>query len=253
MTMGSDTPPLAGGDALRLPPLFQAMATPGLDPFAVACDEAARGTDAGLITHDVSSGQLRAALVLAPEEALETAVAALVACSVGFQNAMGELAPPETAVFLTWQGGILLNGASCGRLRVAADSVDPAHVPGWLVIGLEVRLTSPGDDEPGHFPDRTSLDAEGCGDVRPALLLESWARHSLVWLNGLQEGARDALFDAWHGLVDGIGGTIAVQDRGTPRAGLFEGLGPDFAMRLKTDAGEVSIPLVSLVESKERT
>ncbi len=263
MARGCDSPDTVPGmdDAsgmgdiagLRLPPLFRAVATGGLDPLAVARHEAARGTDAGLIAHDIAPDRLRAALVLAPEEALESAVAALVACGVGFQNAMGELAPPETAVYLTWQGGIRLNGASCGRLRAIADTRDARRIPGWLVIGLDLWLALPAGVEPGRIPDRTSLAEEGCGDILPAQLLESWARHSLIWLNALQDGARDPLFQAWHGLVEGIGSTIAVDDRGTPRSGLFEGVEPDFAMRLKTGAGRVTIPLVSVLENEDET
>ena len=64
-------------------------------------------------------------------------MAALPACAVGFQNALGALAPPEVAVHLDWAGGVRVNGAHCGRLRAAADTRDPLAVPGWLVVGLD--------------------------------------------------------------------------------------------------------------------
>ncbi|MDP2738655.1 MAG: P-loop NTPase [Pseudorhodobacter sp.] len=35
-------------------------------------------------------------------------------CAVGAQNALGALAPPESAVHLDWTGGIRLNGGHCG-------------------------------------------------------------------------------------------------------------------------------------------
>ena len=47
---------------------------------------------------------------------------------------------PEVAVHLLWSGGILINGARCGKLRVSANHQDPTKVPDWLCVGLELDL-----------------------------------------------------------------------------------------------------------------
>ena len=154
------------------PPLFSGLAVEGvIDPFDKACVEAARGCDAGLVVYNLGANALRAALVLAPDVCLGDAMAMVPLCGVGFQNALGALAPPEVAVHLDWSGGIRINGASCGRLQVAAAGTDPDREPDWLVVGLELPLW-PTSDDPGDTPDETALYAEGCADVDAAELLD---------------------------------------------------------------------------------
>ncbi|MCX8227816.1 MAG: hypothetical protein OTI35_17230, partial [Sulfitobacter sp.] len=95
---------------LQLPPLFSARNAKGGDPFALACEAAEVGCDAGLVIYDLGAADLRAAIVFAPDVPLGDAAAMLPICGVGFQNALGALAPPEVGVHLGWDGGIDLNG-----------------------------------------------------------------------------------------------------------------------------------------------
>ena len=118
--------------APQFPPLLSGLAVTGaIHPFDTACAMAIEGCDAGLIVHNITADRLMAALVMAPEVPLEDAMAMLPACGVGFQNALGALAPPEVAVHLDWDGGLRINGASCGRLRVAAGGTIPRSPAGW--------------------------------------------------------------------------------------------------------------------------
>jgi len=231
------------------PPLLQGLATGPADPFRVACSQARRGVDSGLLTWSITEGRLRAALVLAPEVALEPAMAAFCACAVGAQNALGALAPPESAVHLDWTGGIRLNGGHCGGLRVAASGRDPNAVPDWLVVGLELTLHLPDDLEPGQTPDRTALDQEGGGDLDPVDLLEAWARHSLLWLNELDDPkGRSGLYRAWENLAWNLGRAISLPLDGTRLGGTFLGLDENFGMVLKTASDTRLIPLSALIE-----
>ena len=122
------------------PPLMSGQAVSGnIDPFEKACAMAALGCDAGLIVHNITANRLMAAMVMAPEVPLEDAMAMLPACGVGFQNALGALAPPEVAVHLEWAGGLRINGAvlrSDARRRQAALT---RAEPDWLVVGLDCR------------------------------------------------------------------------------------------------------------------
>ena len=88
-------------------------------------------------------------------------MAMLPVCGVGFQNALGALAPPEVAVHLEWAGQIRVNTARCGRLRAAASGSDPAVAPDWLVIGLDIPILQTSLD-PEHTPDVTALRPTGC-------------------------------------------------------------------------------------------
>lgn len=226
------------------PPLFSGLAVEGqIDPFDKACVEAARGCDAGVVVHNLGANTLRAALVFAPDVPLADAIAMLPLCGVGFQNALGSLAPPEVAVHLDWDGGLRINGASCGRLRAGASTSDPSAEPDWLVIGLTLPLW-PQSDDPGETPDQTALYAEGCADVDAAELLEAWVKHTLVGINRWQEEGAGPLHSEWRDLAQGIGEEIDMLGlRGT-----YLGTDEQFGMLLRDDQTTHLIPLTNLLE-----
>lgn len=226
------------------PPLFSGLAVEGqVDPFDKACAEAARGCDAGLVVHDLGANLLRAALVFAPDVELVDAMAMLPLCGVGFQNALGALGPPEVAVHLEWAGGLRINGASCGTLRVAASSSNPKAEPDWMVIGLELPLW-PETDAPGDIPEQTALYAEGCADVNAMELLESWVKHTLVGINTWTEDGVKALHKDWRGLSHGIGEDITMNEI----SGTFLGVDEQFGMLIRAADTTHLIPLTYLLE-----
>ncbi|MCW3780030.1 biotin/lipoate--protein ligase family protein [Defluviimonas salinarum] len=231
------------------PPLMTGRAAEAEDPFLLACEEAESDGDPGLLVWRVTSETLSAALVLVPESLLEPAMAGFIACAVGLQNALGALAPPETAVHLDWSGGIILNGAEAGRLRVAAPSRDPAEEPDWLVVGFDLALSLPPGAEPGESPGRTALDQEGCGGLDPLRLLEAWSRHTLLWLNALDDAeGRADLHREWQGLAWKLGETVAVTVAGLQEAGRFLGADENFGMLIETGGTTRLIRLSALIE-----
>lgn len=230
---------------LSFPPLLSGQAVIGeIHPFDKACAMASLGCEAGIITHNITANRLMAAMIMAPEVPLADAMAMLPTCGVGFQNALGALAPPEVAVHLEWSGGIRINGASCGQLRAAAGGADPAVTPGWLVIGLEIPLMQTGD-RPGDTPDQTALYDEGCADVSATALLESWARHTLVWINRWQSEGAEPLHAEWRGLAYGMGEDI----RQNGLSGVFLGVDERFDMLLRDATTTHLIPLTTLLET----
>lgn len=230
---------------LHFPPLFTGLAVTGqTDPYTKACAEALKGCDAGLVVYNLGANRLSAALVLTPDVALQDAMAMLPLLGVGFQNALGALAPPEVAVHLDWDGGIRINGASCGGLRVAASHMDPMADPDWLVIALDLPLW-PESDDPGTTPDQTTLYAEGCADVKADELLVSWVKHSLVGINRWSDEGVAPLHKDWRGLAHGIGDPVA---RGAHR-GTYLGVDERFGMLIRDDATTHLIPLTDLLEA----
>jgi BirA family biotin operon repressor/biotin-[acetyl-CoA-carboxylase] ligase len=226
------------------PPLFSGLAVESqVDPFDKACAEAARGCDAGLVVHDLGANTLRAALVFAPDVQLADAMAILPLCGVGFQNALGALGPPEVAVHLEWTGGLRINGATCGTLRVAASSADPTAEPDWMVIGLELPLW-PANDAPGNTPDQTALYSEGCADVNAMELLESWVKHTLVGINTWTEDGVKSLQKDWRGLSYGIGEDISINKF----SGTFLGVDEQFGMLIRAGKTTHLVPLTYLLE-----
>jgi BirA family biotin operon repressor/biotin-[acetyl-CoA-carboxylase] ligase len=231
--------------AATFPPLMAGLQVEGaIDPFQKACASAALGCDGGTVVYNLGSSDLRAAIVFAPEVPLADAIAMLPLCGVGFQNALGALAPPEVAVHLEWPGAIRINGARCGTLRVAASTDDPAMEPAWLVVGLELALW-PRSDNPGDTPDETALYAEGCADVDALQLLESFARHTLVWINKWDNDGVAPIHTDWRGMAHGIGEEFTHKSQ----SGTFLGVDEQFGMLLRHDGGTDLIPMTELLES----
>jgi biotin-(acetyl-CoA carboxylase) ligase len=227
---------------LTFPPLM--WGEPATDEaLGHAARRATLGCDAGLVAYILGPLQAEAALVFAPEVPLSQAMTMLPLCGVGFQNALGALAPPEVAVHLEWDGGLRINGASCGRMRVLASTNDPDTVPDWLVVGWTLPLI-PETDTPGADPDRTSLFAEGCADVDPGALVESWARHTLNWINRWEDEGPRPLHAEWRGLVHAMG---EPQQRGD-LSGTFLGVDDAFGMLLRDDDTTHLIPLTDLLQ-----
>lgn len=225
------------------PPLMYGEASPA-GAMEHACLRAVQGCDAGLVTYDLGANRLEAALVFAPEVPLAQAMAMLPLCGVGFQNALGALAPPEVAVHLGWAGDIRVNGARCGRFRVAAADHDPALVPDWLVVGLTLPLW-PETDRPGDTPEDTALYAEGCADVQAPALLEAWARHTLNHIGRWEAEGVKPLHDDWRGLAHGLGEDVTQSGM----QGTFLGVDEAFGMLLRAGDTTHLIPLTTLLET----
>ena len=150
-------------EQLAFPPAMHGEAVTGA-PEETAVMRAIQGVDAGLVTYRLAQDRIGAALVFAPEVPLREAMAMFPLCGVGFQNALGALAPPEVAVHLEWGGGLRINGAKAGRMRAFAATSDPEAVPDWLVVSWELALL-PLSDDTGTTPDETALFSEGCAEV----------------------------------------------------------------------------------------
>ncbi|MGF1444990.1 MAG: biotin/lipoate--protein ligase family protein [Pikeienuella sp.] len=219
-------------DAPRFPPLLVGEeAAAGQDPFAKAVARAALGTEAGRVVWSSDLQTARAAMVLAPEVALELAVTVAFAHLLGLGDAMGALAPPETAVHFDWPAGLRVNAARCGGIRAAAATQDLAAVPGWLVIGIEVPIKPPAETAPGRAPDRTWLCEEGCGEITAPALIDTWARHTLLWINTWEERGIGPLHEAWRARAWGLGEPLA------DGSGVFMGLDETCGQLIKTATG----------------
>lgn len=225
--------------APAFPPLFTGQDAQGADPFQLACATADAGCDAGLVIYDLAADTLRAAIVFAPDVPLEKAAVILPICGVGFQNALGALAPPEVGVHLGWDGVIYVNGGRCGILRMAAEGTPDAE-PDWLVIDLTLTLW-PKTEETGLTPDDTALYSEGCADVDAVTLLEAWVRHTLVGINAWTDAGTVQLHREWAGLAHGLEGEITLAGQ----TGTYTGLDENLGVLLKTNGTTTLVPLTA--------
>ena len=233
---------------VMLPPLLRGEAVRG-NVLRTAVERAREGIDPGLIVHDFDAGLLSACLVLAPELPLASAMAMVPAIANGFADAFGALAPAEVGCTFEWPGTIRINDGSCGRVRAAASTGDPAAEPDWLVIGFEIRFFEEGGGEPGLNPERTTLHEECCACIEPARLLEGWARHSLVWIDRWQEEGMRRLHESWRARMHPPGRTVLFELGGHKQAGRFVGLDEQGGMLLETGNGMQLLPLSRMLET----
>ncbi len=228
------------------PPLLTGEETaPGQDPFAKAISAASLGTDAGLLCWSRREDQLAAAVVFAPEEPLSDAITVILAVALGLGDALGALAPPEVAVHYVWPGGFRVNGATCGSIRAAASTRDVTQAPDWLVVAVTIPY-SLDQGEPGRTPESTALIEEGCAEVTPMRLLESWSRHMLTWINRRETDGIVPLHAEWRSRAWGIGEELPADDRYAP--GLFMGLDERAGMLVKDGAATRLVPLTEILE-----
>lgn len=229
-------------DTLTFPPLMWGEAATD-EALGHASRRAALGCDAGLVSYILAADRVEAALVFAPEVPLSQAMTMLPLCGVGLQNAIGALAPPEVAVHLEWDGGIRINGASCGQLKVLSATAEPEVIPDWLVVGWTIPLI-PSHEDTGMTPDQTTLYAEGCAEIAPPMLVESWARHTLNWITKWEDAGPRALAAEWRGLAHGIGEDMSQSGQ----SGTFLGVDEKFGMLLRDKTTTHLIPLTDLLE-----
>ena len=235
-------------DAPQFPPLLTGVEAPqGQSPFDKALALAAMGCDAGTLVYAVRDDMLDAALVLTPECPLEDAMAMVMVAGLGFADSLGALGPPEVAVHLCWPGDIRVNGARCGGLRAAAATMDAMAEPDWLVVGLSVPFMALGA-APGEDPDRTTLYEEGCAEVLPKALLESWARHSLSWINRWMDDGMPPVHAAWRSKAHGIGEDVSLTVDDNTKSGVFMGLDERGGMLLRGASGTDLVPLTTMLE-----
>lgn len=232
------------------PPLFrEEVAGAGVDPFAKAISSAIIGCDPGLVIHQIEPHRLRAAIVLAPETSLEDAMAMVFAASLGFADALGALAPPEVGVHFDWPANLRVNGALCGSIHAAASDTPPDQEPDWLVIGLDVPIFPIADaGEPGEIPDNTTLTEEGCGEISSNRLLESWARHSLVWINTWMSEGMVPLHADWRSRAYSMGEEITVNVNGQTRTGTYVGVDERGGLLLRVGEETTLLPLSQMLE-----
>ncbi|QSP95819.1 biotin/lipoate--protein ligase family protein [Marinobacter salinisoli] len=227
----------------QFPPLLSGEVVPKhTDPFDKAVSRAIAGIDSGTIYYSEAADSLKAALVLAPETPLEEAIQAVYVAQIGLAESLGALAPPEVPVYFQWPDRIKVNGAICGGVRFSADVSDPKAQPNWLVIGIDIPFL-PSSDEPGDNPNQTCLFNEGCGEISPMALLESWSKHTLLWLTYFMDSGFERVHSEWRPRCDTLGERIE-----RPKPGVFVGLDEKGRMLLRQDVMTETVSLIEFAE-----
>jgi BirA family transcriptional regulator, biotin operon repressor / biotin---[acetyl-CoA-carboxylase] ligase len=233
-------------EAPVFPPLLRPFAlTPDLDPFERAIELATEGAEPGTLLWGTGQDTCRCAVVLAPEQPLEPSLPIVLIAMLGLAEGLGALIPPMVAVTFGWPDRIEVNGAVVGGVRFAAAATEtPDAVPDWLVIAIAVAVRGPWAGGAGQDQlQRTTLAAEGCGDILASELLEAFARHLLSWINRWQEEGVKPVRQAWLTRATGLGKRVEIRLEDQVRAGTFEGLTDTGALRLAKEGVAQTIAL----------
>jgi len=173
---------------LTLPPLFTLVRLRELgDAFAHAQSIAAE-QGAGTLVYVGRFDLAEFAMVLGPDEPLRKARRSLYAGMAALADALAVHAQPETAITIDWPDSILVNAGLVGGGRLAwPQAIKEDETPPWLVFGAMIRTVSVSGIEPGLNPLVTALEEEGFTDAMSDKVLESFARHFMVAVDGWQE------------------------------------------------------------------
>ena len=226
------------------PPLLTGQAVAGDTPLAAAIAAARAGAEPGLVLYDPLSPDLAAAMLFHPDVPRAEAAVMLPLAGVALQNALGSVAPPEVGLHLGWDGAVLVNGGRAGTLRMIAPDCAADAVPDWLVVALDLRFAIQSEDG-GATPGETALYAEGCGDLTPIPLLESWTRHLMHWLHDWEVDGLKNLHRDYAGLVWQMGETTTLAGH----SGHFLGLDETLGALVKSGGKTELLPLTMMLET----
>jgi biotin-(acetyl-CoA carboxylase) ligase len=228
----------------QLPPMFD------LYPLADAAQvraEARRyaqgGGEAGTFIWAPDEAHFSACLVLAPDEPLHTAVLSVYLGMLALGDAVGALIPPGIDLTFSWPNQLNLNAARVGAvdLELPADSPAPA-VPEWLLLSFSLALNAADADPSLHT---TTLEDEGCPDMESAAILETLARHALVWSNRWQDDGFAPVRTAWAARVAAETELLSLETG----AGRFLDLDAAGDLVVETGDGPRTLPLLGTLEA----
>lgn len=174
--------------ALDLPPAFRLVTLREAgDAFGHACKIASK-EGAGTLVWARRFDIVEFAVVLEPEEPLAVARRTLYTGLCALFDALAVHAPPEKLIHFGWPDAILVDGGlvAGGRLGWPKSAEEKAP-PAWLVFGVMVRTAIMGASEPGVRPDSAALEDEGFDELGSGRLIETFARHLMVWIDVFQQ------------------------------------------------------------------
>lgn len=174
--------------ALDLPPPFRLVTLREVGDAFVHATTIAAEAGAGTLVWVGRFDLVEFALVVEPEEPLNSARRTFYAGMAALADALLVHAPPEKLIAFDWPDAVLVDGGLIGGARLGwpADAAEEA-APDWLVFGAMIRTVTNAGGEPGLRPFAAALEEEGFDDLGSGRLVESFARHFMVVLDAWRE------------------------------------------------------------------
>ena len=229
----------------KLPPLYRLITVEaGADTAAEARRMAASGAGPATVICAAREDRLDCAVILHPDLPAAEARLAIYLLALGVGDALGAVVPAGIDVTYRWPNVIEANIGAVARVAIdLPEAAADGDVAGWMVARATVVIGAlPGEGLRQGFPE-TSLHDEGCVEVTTAGLLESFARHLLVWVNRWQDDGFGPIRAMWLRHAPGHGETVTIDAGGEQYTGVFDGIDDDGALVLKRDGTEQRVAL----------
>jgi hypothetical protein len=157
---------------------------------------------------------LEFAVVLEPEEPLESARRAVFAGMNAIAEALASFIPPEKPVTLAWPATVAVDGGRLGGGQLAWPEDCPEDaVPDWLVFGGQLLAVPVGIADTGAHPAVTWLQEEGFETDDHVAVVESFARHLMVAFDDWAERGFEAVAEAYLARLPNTAGSRRGLDR----------------------------------------
>lgn len=221
----------------RLPPLYRLTTLDAdADVAAEARRMAAAGADPATVLCAARDDRLDCAVILHPAVPAAEARLGLYVAMLGLGDALGAVVPAGIDVTYLWPNRI---EANIGAVAEVAIDLPPAADGGaaaeWMTVHVMVVIGALEGEGLHHGFPETSLRDEGCAEITPAMLLEAFARHFLVWVNRWQDDGFEPVRAMWLRHARFHGKTMSCTDDGADVTGVFEGIDDDGALLLRQD------------------
>lgn len=155
-------PAFSSASGLLLPPPFRAFAAGAGDILGLAEARATQG--AGTILWREADGVMAIAVIMEPAPPLVTskdeADLGYLAGLAALCDTLARHGQPERQVTIDWPDRVLYDTATLAGTRWRVGPEGPDGLPAWVVFAAEIISSRDGLDEPGLFPDSTSLAEE---------------------------------------------------------------------------------------------
>lgn len=174
------------------------------------------------------AGGLYAGLVLRPDESPRRASELVLVGVVSLGSAIAEFVQPPAELHYRWPNDLLLHQGKVASVQMQWRE-DGSEGVEWLVLGAYVNVVV----APGAMGfDAASVQVEGECEATATQLLESFARHFLVWVDRWANEGFEPVRKAWLQRAQGIGDETRITAAGQQHAGRVLDIADDGALLL---------------------
>jgi BirA family biotin operon repressor/biotin-[acetyl-CoA-carboxylase] ligase len=178
-------------------------------------------------------GNLYSSMVLRPDCTIAEATQLSFVAALAVYDMIGSVGPPGLEAWCKWPNDVYIGGGKVAGILLECEGT--AGVPDFVILGIGVNIDSHPQDTAYAA---TSLKAEGCGSLEVADVLESLARHFMVWANRWRDDGFAPIRAAWLGRAKGRGEAITVRLGAETLEGTFNDLDQDGALIVGADGGD---------------